>query len=341
MWKIENAEELLDFVQTLKSNEKIEFEKVEFDFLRQVKIKIQGNPLRYNGSINYAICKGICEFQNEVWRAYAEFKTGKSHITLLTQEEKDALEITFTVNEGCTEIIADLTDMFNAMRKFFKEVTNGMTGGQKVLTCTAFALTVSGAVVGYKWLDNQKEIQLAQIQATENQAEQKSESEVLKQAFLTIQAVANESNNARFKQSIQSIEEHSEKAYSEMARAVSDAEKVTISQGNNTKIKLEQPQLQKIVNDLNAQEKATTKPDTLDLYIDGVKRQEGKITIFARTLQGETFSANIDADMLGDDGVNEIIDRVKDINTIKLSGMVKRRSGKIEQATFSAIATEE
>ena len=81
--------------------------------------------------------------------------------------------------------------------------------------------------------------------------------------------------------------------------------------------------------------------DTLDLYIDGVKRQEGKITIFARTLQGETFSANIDADMLGDDGVNNIIDRIKDINTIKLGGMIKRRAGKIEQASFSSIVTEE
>ena len=45
--------------------------------------------------------------------------------------------------------------------------------------------------------------------------------------------------------------------------------------------------------------------------------------------------------MLGDDGVNEIIDRIKNINTIKLSGMVKRRAGKIEQATFSTIIVEE
>ncbi|MDG6268560.1 hypothetical protein P9J89_10285 [Glaesserella parasuis] len=95
------------------------------------------------------------------------------------------------------------------------------------------------------------------------------------------------------------------------------------------------------MNDLNAQEKAITQPDSLDLYIDGVKRQEGKLTIFARTLQGETFSANIDADMLGDDGVNSIIDRIKDINTIKLGGMIKRRAGKIEQASFSSIVTEE
>lgn len=340
MWKIKNAEELLSFIQALK-DEKIDLDNVEFSFLQEVKIKIQGDPLRYNGSINYAICKGICEFQNEIWRAYAEIKTGKPHITQLTQEEKEALEITFTVNEGCTEIIAELKDMFIAMRKLFKEVTNGMTGTQKTLTCTALVLGIGGAIVGSKWLDNQKDIEITKIQSTENQVKQTSESEVLKQAFKTIQNIANENSNPRFKQAIHAIEEHTEKAYSEVVRSVSDAETVTISQGEKTEIKLDKPKLDKIVEDLTAQEKAKTEPDTLDLYIDGVKRQEGKISIFARTVSGETFTANIDPDMLGDDGVNSIIDRIKDINTIKLSGMVKRRAGKIEQATFSAIAVDE
>lgn len=341
MWKIENAGELLSFIQTLKSNEHIDIDKVKFDFIKQVKIKIQGDPLRYNGSINYAICKGICEFQNEIWRVYAEIKTGKPHITQLTQEEKDALEITFTVNEGCTEIIGDLTELVNAIRKCFTGLTNGMTGKQKVFTYTAFAIGIGGAVVGSKWLENQKEIEMAKIETAASQAKTQSENDVLKQAFQTIQAVAAESSTPRFKQAIQAIEEHTEKAYSEIVRSAGDAEQITISNGTNSEIKLDKPQLNKIVDDLTAQEKATTKPDTLDLYIDGVKRQEGKITIFARTLQGETFSANIDADMLGDDGVNSIIDRIKDINTIKLGGMIKRRAGKIEQASFSSIVTEE
>ncbi|EGF13530.1 MULTISPECIES: hypothetical protein [Haemophilus] len=341
MWKIENAEELLNFIQALKTDEKINLEKVELDFLKQVKIKIQGDPHRYNGSINYAICKGICEFQNEIWRAYAEIKTGKPHITLLTQDEKDALEITFTVNEGCTEIIADLKDLFIAMRKLFKEITNGMNGTQKTLTCTALVLGIGGTIIGSKWVDNQKEIELAKIEATENQIKQQNESDALKQAFQTIQTVATESNNPRFKQSIQAVELHTDKAYSEMIRATSDAEQVTISNGNKTEIKLDKPQLNKIVDDLTAQEKATTTPESMDLYIDGVKRQEGKITLFVRTLQSETFTANLDADMLGEEGVNEIIDRIKDINTIKLEGMVKRRAGKIEQASFSSIIHEE
>ncbi|ARU64355.1 hypothetical protein FWK45_01975 [Histophilus somni] len=340
MWKIENAEELLSFIQTLK-DEKIDLDNVEFSFLQEVKIKIQGDPLRYNGSINYSICKGICEFQNEIWRAYAEIKTGKPHITQLTQEEKEALEITFTVKEGCTEIIGDLTELFNAIRKCFSGLTNGMTGRQKVATYTAFAIGFSGVIVGYKWLDNQKDIELAKLQTAETQAKQHSENEMLKQAFQTIQTIATESSNTRFQQAIKTVEEHSDKAYSEVVRSASDAETVTISQGKKTEIKLDKPKLDKIVEDLTAQEKAKTGPDTLDLYIDGVKRQEGKISIFARTISGETFTANIDPDMLGDDGVNAIIDRIKDINTIKLSGMVKRRAGKIEQAIFSAIAVDE
>lgn len=340
MWKIENADELSNFIQTLKTNDKIDFEKIELDFLKQVKIKIQGDPLRYNGSINYAICKAICEFQNEVWRAYAEIKTGKPHITQLTQEEKDALEITFAINEGCTEIIADLKEMFDSIRKCFTELTNGMTGKQKIFTYTTLAICISGAVVGTKWVESKTNIELAQIQSTEKQSTENIEAQKLATILTTIKDIANSSTNMRFKQSIQSIEEHAEKGYSEVVRAASDAESITIS-SSNVKTTLDKPQITQIVDELNSQEKAKTLPDTLDLYIDGVKRQEGKITIFARTIQGETFSANIDNDMLGDEGVNEIIDRIKDINTIKLSGMVKRRAGKIEQAIFSEIVTEE
>lgn len=337
MWKIENAQELSHFINLLKTDESIDLEKVELSFLKKVKIKIKGDPLRYNGTINYAICKAICEFQNEIWRTYAEIKTGIPHITQLTQEEKDALEIVFTINEGCTEIIADLTEMFKEMRKFFKGITNGMTGKQKVFTYTALALCAGSAFVAHSWIEAEKEVKLAQNETAEKQ----NETQQLSVILTAIKDVANNSNNPRFKQSIQAIEEHTEKAYSEVARAVSDAESVTISQGNHTTIKLEQPQLQQIASELNAQEKAKTAPETLDLYIDGVKRQEGKITIFARTLQAETFTANADADMLGDAGINEIIDRIKSINPIKLSGMVKRRAGRIEQATFSAIVMEE
>lgn len=341
MWKIENAQELSNFINLLKADENIDLEKVELTFLKQVKIKIKGDPHRYNGTINYAICKAICEFQNEIWRTYAEIKTGIPHITQLTQEEKNALEIIFTVNEGCTEIIADLTDMFKEMRKFFKGITNGMTGKQKVFTYTAFAICASSAFVAHSWIEADKEIKVAQTHSSDTQAQKQHETQQLNSVLTTIKDVANNSNTPRFKQSLQSIEEHTEKAYCEVVSSVSDAENVTIYQGNDTTIKLDQPKLQQIASELNAQEKAKTKPETLDLYIDGVKRQEGKITIFAKTLQGETFTANIDPDMLEDKGVNEIIDRIKDINTIKLYGMVKRRANKIEQATFTTIITEE
>lgn len=216
-----------------------------------------------------------------------------------------------------------------------------MTGKQKVFTYTTFAICIGSAFVGNNWVQSQKEIELAKIQSEEKQSIEKNETQKLSEILHTIKDVANNSSNSRFKQSINAIEEHSEKGYGEIIRAVSDAEKVTIAHGNTTQITLEKQQLEKIVDDLTAQEKAKTLPEELDLYIDGFKRQEGKITIFARTLQGETFTANIDGDMLGKDGVNEIIDRGKDINTIKLSGMVKRRGNKIEQASFSSIIISE
>lgn len=43
MWKIENVDELSDFIQTLKIRDQIDFEKIELDFLKQVKNQ---NPRR-------------------------------------------------------------------------------------------------------------------------------------------------------------------------------------------------------------------------------------------------------------------------------------------------------
>ena len=52
MWKIENTDELSNFIQILKTCDQIDLEKIELNFIKQIKIKIQGDPLRYNGSVN-------------------------------------------------------------------------------------------------------------------------------------------------------------------------------------------------------------------------------------------------------------------------------------------------
>ncbi|ARB76458.1 hypothetical protein ABWE90_01385 [Pasteurella multocida] len=341
MWKIENEQELTNFIQQLKNGSSVEFDKIDFSFLNQLKIKVQGDPNRYNGSLNFAICKGICEYQNEIWKAYAEIKAGVPDLRKLTQKEKEALEIQFEINDGCTQIIANLTEFCNSAKDLVKEVTNGMTGNQKVLTIIALTICAGLYFGAEKYIENQSEIEVVKIQSEKDKVVSENETQKLDKILSTIQEIATESRNPRFKHSIEAIESHTQKGFAEIARSVSDADEVTFTQIDNSTIQLKKPQLEKIVEDLDKQEKAQTLPEALDLYIDGVKRQEGKISIFARTISGETFTANIDPDMLGDEGVNTIIDRIKDINTIKLSGMIKRRAGKIEQATFSAIVTEE
>lgn len=209
-------------------------------------------------------------------------------------------------------------------------MTNGMTGNQKVFTIIALAICAGVYFHAEKYLEMQSQAQQESIHTQK-----------LTTILSTIKEVANQATNTQFQQAIQAIESHTQKGFAEIARSVSDADKVTLTQTDNTTLELNKPQLEKIVEELDKQEKAKTGAETLDLYIDGVKRQEGKITIFARTLQNEAFTANIDADMLGEEGVNEIIDRVKDIRAIKLNGMVKRRAGKIEQAIFTTIQTEE
>lgn len=341
MWKIETEQELKNLVEQLKNNAIIDINKLDLSFLNQLTIKVKGNVSRYNGSLNFAICKGICEYQTEIWKAYAEIKTGVPDLRKLTQSEKEALEIQFEINEGCTEIIAKLTEFCNSAKGLVKEVANGMTGNQKMLTIIALAICAGVYFGAEKYIDNQTDIALANINAEKEKAIAENETVRLNEILTTIRDVANNNTHPRVKQSIQAIEEHTHKGFSEIVRAVNDADSVTITQANNTKITLSNEQLNKIVEDADLQEKAATKPEIIDVYIDGVKRSNSKVTIHIRTTQNEEFSANVDTDMLGEDGVNQIIDRIKDYNTIRLSGMVKRRGENIERATITEIITPE
>lgn len=77
--------------------------------------------------------------------------------------------------------------------------------------------------------------------------------------------------------------------------------------------------------------------EELRLSINKVYRQKGSIGIFAHT-QDDCFIANLDEDMLGRDGVHEIIDSFKNDVAITLGGIVKRyKQGNIELACFSLI----
>ncbi|TNG94036.1 hypothetical protein FHQ28_05400 [Pasteurellaceae bacterium USgator11] len=330
MLNIDNIEELQSLLENIK-NKHIDFSTLELNFFQNIKIKIKGNPKRYNGTITYSICRGLCEFQNELWKTYAEIKSGTSDIRKLTQTEKDALEIVFEVNEGCTEIIAKATDFITALKGLVKEATNGMNGQQKAATVIATAIVLSLGGGWWVYSDNQKEIELANIDLQKQAA-----------VFDTIKNIAEQSNNTCFQNAIHSIETHAQKGYGEIIRSVSDADEIIISTvQNENKITLPKQEMTKIVETIDAQDKAITKPEELEVYIDGVKRSNNKVTIYIRTTQNEEFSANVDTDMLGEHGVNQIIDRIKDYNTIRLSGMVKRRVGNIERATITEIVTPE
>ncbi|EJZ1347701.1 hypothetical protein OGK12_005494, partial [Escherichia coli] len=142
-----------------------------------MNFKIYGDPSRYNGTLPSSLAQGLCEFQTEIYKVFTLIKYKTDNLQRLTGKDKDEAEIIFTINEGCTDILAALTELFEAFGKAFEKVTHGMSPSQKTL-CFLFAVTViGGAWVGTSYLEKKAEVEVKQEETKLEEAKIKSENE--------------------------------------------------------------------------------------------------------------------------------------------------------------------
>lgn len=71
-------------------------------------VKIKGKE--YHGGFPASFADSLCEMQRGFYRTAALALHGEENIKRLTNAELEKYEIVFKVEEGCTEIITDLSD---------------------------------------------------------------------------------------------------------------------------------------------------------------------------------------------------------------------------------------
>lgn len=128
---------------SLMAGEDIRIENIKLNFFNSIDFKIYGDENKYNGTLPSSLAQGICEFQTEMYKVYTLIKYKTSNLQKLTIEDREAAELVFTINPGCTEIIASLKELFEAFGEAFAKVTQGMSPTQKTM-CFLFALAVLG-----------------------------------------------------------------------------------------------------------------------------------------------------------------------------------------------------
>lgn len=107
--------------------------QLEFTDWPKFEITIRGD--RYNSTLTTTLMKALVELQSHLNRIYAEVIYGKS-AKALTNEEREALEIVYKVEQGSSQVVADLAGFFTELGKNAMEK---MTGKQVVTTVLGVA----------------------------------------------------------------------------------------------------------------------------------------------------------------------------------------------------------
>lgn len=137
---------------------KYDNEVVELDFENWPLFHINIKGDRYNSTITASLMKSLVELQSHLNRVYAEVVYGKSAKSL-TAEERAALEIVFKVEQGSSNVVADLSGFFAELGKSAMEK---MTGKQ-VVTVVLGAAAIWGASSAFSsYLQDQQKTQAEQ-----------------------------------------------------------------------------------------------------------------------------------------------------------------------------------
>ncbi|ELY3597510.1 hypothetical protein SMX45_002735 [Cronobacter turicensis] len=334
--ELSSLEDIESLFLRIESGEEITIERLRFDLFNSVNFKIYGDPKRYNGTLPASLAQGLCEFQTEIYKVFTLIKYKTDNLQRLTVKDKEEAEIIFSIDEGCTDILAAFTDLIKAFGDAFEKVTHGMSPTQKTL-CFLFAVTViGGAWVGTSYLEHQSEVVAKQEETKQQEAKLKTENErmtILRDGMLeAIRAKAGVDAVER----AEGIQEHTAKAYTGVLKGAADADKIIIS-GANT-VELSHKEIHELIK--NPIEKAKTEEKNIEVVIDSIKRSSDKLTISCREPTGESsFPVSVDTSFIDDkDEIALLFDAMKENKTVKILGSYKVRSGVIEQGNASSIS---
>lgn len=334
---INNLNDVSALIERAKNNRDLDINTVKINLAESINFKVFGDMEKYNGSIPSSMAQGMCEFQTEIYKVFSLIKYGTDNLKRLTKEDKESLEVIFKVEEGCTDVIAALTDLVKALGGTFNEVTQGMTGIEKVISLTLIMLILTG---GWLLRSRQKDSHDEKIKQQELDS-QKSDNEsrieemrVLKDGMVEILQASNASNKS--KEISEGIQDHATNACIGMLKGVSDAEKVEFS--GSVKTTLTNSDIKSIIQ--SPRDKLQHIEQSILVDIEVIKKHPEKLTLTC-TPNGQdyTFQAYVDTEFFSDskEKIDQLFDSMRDSKSVKLFGSYKIRSGIIESVMVTEI----
>lgn len=315
---IKNLPELVSLLERLQGGEDIPLSSIDMSTFHKVKIKIKGDNNTYNGTLNYNLCQGLLDFQTEIWQAYAKIKYGSAKVNRLSQEEKKALTVNFSINDGCTELLSD----FNNLLSFLVKFTDGMDGTEKIIV---LAILVGGILI-HRYQNFKHDEQMRLIETT-REYKMFGKLDELVSAF-----------NALNK-NMKIIKKGMEKAYTSLIRGVKDADEVSIT-SSGIEVDLDKSDIKILtgkVSEPKNREYETRKAFVSKLFTSG---DNNMMVSFRDEETGVNFSTTIPKDEFSDDLSGDIVRSMISSTPIFVTGLFHYSNNEIRSVDLEKVSKD-
>lgn len=132
--------------------------ELDFENLPPLRIKLKGD--KFHGTITPSIMKVFIQFQNAVYKSYAQARYNTDNINKLTKQEKLDLEIVVKVEEGCSILDIDAQEI---LEKMAVNMADSLTGDQVMIITLGFGAMFFGVSALKLYLNNKKEIRSQEV----------------------------------------------------------------------------------------------------------------------------------------------------------------------------------
>lgn len=144
--RITDSESFWAFLDKYAREDTIDFSKLDIKFEGWPILLINVKGDKFHSSLTSSMISGMALMNDAFQRAYAMAKYGTPKLNLLTNEDKQALDVIFKIEEGSTESCTDWSCTANTALTFLQQTMENMSGMEKMTVLLALigALTIGG-----------------------------------------------------------------------------------------------------------------------------------------------------------------------------------------------------
>ncbi|EOI3471953.1 hypothetical protein ACN5LI_001106 [Cronobacter turicensis] len=324
--KITNAEDFWRLLDDYAADNNADFSKlnIKFDGWPILFIKVKGT--KFHSSLTSSMISGMASMNEAFQRAYAMAKYGSPKLNLLTNEDKQALDVIFKIEEGSTESCTDWSCTANNAITFLQKTMENMSGIEKmaILLALISAITITGC-----YYLNRK--------SADKKAEQDARSEDIATVVAGMRdsfAIAADIKAKGETPSSREIESYGETAKSAVLKSVAhDADLAVVGGSVYSGAQL--------LDFKNRQSKTRESRESFDnFYILGLQRS-GTSTdynlLVQRQSNQETFNMKVSEEMTRPNELEKLVEAMLTKAALRISYLEVRENGVVARGQFNLI----